>query len=96
MTTSNHFFILATIIGLAQGGVQALSRSLFAQLIPLEKAGEYFGFFNLLGKFASVIGPLLIAFSVRATGDSRKSILSLLLLIGAGAVLLYQVKKEEV
>lgn len=95
MTTSNHFFILAITIGLAQGGVQALSRSLFAQLIPSEKAGEYFGFFNLLGKFASVIGPLLIAFSARATGDSRKSILSLLLLIGTGAVLLYQVKKEE-
>lgn len=96
MKQVSDFFILATIIGISQGGVQALSRSLYAQLIPAEKAGEYFGFFNLLGKFASVLGPLLIAFTAQWTGDSRKSILSLLVLIGAGATLLFRVRKPTI
>ncbi len=93
MSTGTHFFILATVIGLVQGGVQALSRSLFAQLSPVEKSGEYFGFFNLLGKFASVIGPALIAFFAYFTGDSRQTILSLLLLVGAGGIVLLKVQK---
>lgn len=95
MQTGTHFFILASVIGLAQGGVQALSRSLFAQLSPVEKSGEYFGFFNLLGKFASVIGPALIAISANFTADSRQTILSLLLLVGAGGIVLFQVKKAN-
>ncbi len=93
MTTGTHFFMLATVIGLAQGGVQALSRSLFAQLSPPEKSGEYFGFFNLLGKFASIIGPAMIAFFAHFTGDSRKTILSLLVLVGAGGFVLLKVQK---
>lgn len=96
MRQASDFFVLATVIGIAQGGVQALSRSLYAQLIPEEKAGEYFGFFNLLGKFASVLGPLLIAFTAQWSGDSRKSILSLLVLIAGGAFLLWKVKKPAV
>lgn len=96
MTNANHFFILASVIGVAQGGVQALSRSLFAQLIPVEKAGEYFGFFNLLGKFASVIGPVLIAVSAQISGDSRKTILSLLILIGLGGVMLTKVQRPKI
>lgn len=96
MTSAAHFFILATVIGIAQGGVQALSRSLFAQLIPAEKSGEYFGFFNLLGKFASVLGPILIAVFANITADSRKTILSLLILVGAGALVLLKVKKPLV
>lgn len=93
MQTGTHFFILATVIGLAQGGVQALSRSLFAELSPSEKSGEYFGFFNLLGKFASVIGPALIALFAKYTADSRQTILSLLLLVGLGIFVLAKVKK---
>jgi UMF1 family MFS transporter len=72
--------------------VQALSRALFAHLIPPEKSGEYFGFFNMLGKFASVLGPLLVAFFARFTNDSRQTILSLLILIIAGAFFLSKVK----
>ncbi len=93
MQTGTHFFMLATVIGLAQGGVQALSRSLFAELSPSEKSGEYFGFFNLLGKFASVIGPALIAIFANFTADSRQTILSLLLLVGTGVFVLLKVKK---
>lgn len=93
MTEAWHFYLLAAVIGLSQGGVQALSRSLFAQLIPAEKSGEYFGFFNLLGKFASILGPALIAIFARFTGDSRKTILSLLILIAVGAFWLLRVEK---
>ncbi len=92
MSEAWHFYVLAAIIGLSQGGVQALSRSLFAHLIPENKAGEYFGFFNLLGKFASVIGPALVAIFARVTEDSRQTILSLLILIAAGAFVLNKVK----
>ena len=95
MTVAWHFYLLATIVGLSQGGVQALSRGLFTHLIPHGKAGEYFGFFNMLGKFASVLGPLLMAFVARFTNDSRQSILSLLILIIVGGVLLLKVQIPE-
>ena len=87
-----HFYALAFIIGLCQGGVQALSRALFAHLIPTGKSGEYFGFYNLLGKFASVLGPILVALFAHYTKDSRQTILSLLILIGFGAYFLFKVK----
>lgn len=96
MTDVSHFYALAVVIGLSQGGVQALSRSLFAQLIPEEKSGEYFGFFNLLGKFASVFGPALIAIFSRLTSDSRQTILSLLILILFGGYFLLKVQKKTV
>lgn len=92
MSQASHFYALACVIGLCQGGVQALSRSLFAHLIPVEKSGEYFGFFNMLGKFASVLGPVLVALFARYTQDSRQTILSLLILIMAGAYFLLKVK----
>lgn len=95
MSQASHFYALAAIIGLCQGGVQALSRSLFAQLIPQEKSGEYFGFFNMLGKFASVFGPLLVALFARFTSDSRQTILSLTILIVAGSIFLLRVKQPR-
>lgn len=92
MSQAWHFYALAFIIGLCQGGVQALSRALFAHLIPAGKSGEYFGFFNMLGKFASVLGPILVALFARYTQDSRQTILSLLILILTGAFFLFKVK----
>lgn len=92
MSKPIHFYMMAVLIGLAQGGVQALSRSLFASLIPADKAGEYFGFFNLLGKFASVIGPVLMALAARFWGDPQKTILSLLILFGFGIYFLSRVQ----
>lgn len=94
MTEAWHFYALATVIGLSQGGVQALSRSLFAQLVPQKKSGEYFGFFNMLGKFASVLGPILVALFARWTGDSRQTILSLLILIVIGGFFLNKVNVQ--
>ena len=95
MTKPEHFYLMAVLIGLAQGGVQALSRSLFAYLIPAKKAGEYFGFFNLLGKFASVLGPLLMAATARIFGHPQKTILSLLLLFVVGIYFLSRVEVKR-
>jgi UMF1 family MFS transporter len=80
------FYILAGCVGLVQGGLQALSRSAFARLVPPDKSGEYFGFFNMFGKFATIIGPVLMGFVTQATGDARLGILSLLVLFVAGGV----------
>lgn len=88
-----HFYMMAGLIGLSQGGVQALSRSLYAQLIPVEKSGEYFGFFNLLGKFAAILGPILMSSTARLTSNPQKTILSLLVLFILGA---YFLRKVEV
>ena len=96
MSTEIHFYIMAACIGLAQGSIQALSRSLFAQLIPVESAGEYFGFFNLLGKFASVLGPILMAVSTILFSDAKSAILSLLILFVIGFYYLLKVKSPLV
>lgn len=87
-----HFYGLAAAIGLVQGGIQALSRSVFGQLIPEEKSGEFFGFFNMLGRFSSVLGPLLMAISGLVSDSPRVAMLSLLLLFVVGFVLLQRVQ----
>jgi len=92
MTSVTHFYALAVTVGLVQGGVQSLSRSLFARLIPPDKAGEFFGFYNMLGKFAVIIGPILMSGVGLLTGNPRMGILSLILLFGLGAILLWRVR----
>jgi UMF1 family MFS transporter len=87
-----EFYGIAASIGVVQGGVQALSRSLYARLIPQESAAEFFGFYNFLGKFAAVIGPVLMGWVALATGSTRVSILSLLILFLAGGLILTRVK----
>jgi MFS transporter, UMF1 family len=88
MTSVREFYVLAIAIGCVQGAVQSLSRSYFAKLIPPGKAGEFFGFYNMMGKFASVLGPVLMGATAVMTGSSRLSILALLLLFVSGAILL--------
>ena len=95
MTTRVHFYCLATLIGLFQGGIQALSRSLYARLVPKNMEAEFFGFYNMLGKFASVVGPLLMGWITVYTGSVRYGILSILVLFIAGAILLKKVDFEE-
>lgn len=90
-----EFYVLATVVGLIQGGVQALSRSYFAQLIPADKAGEFFGFYNMLGKTATIVGPLLMLGVDRLTHSPRHSILSLILLLVIGAAFLWRAKPER-
>jgi UMF1 family MFS transporter len=91
MEHSMEFFILASMIGLVQGGVQLLSRSYYARLVPPGRAGEFFGFYNMLGEFAAIVGPLLIGFTSYATGSPRLSILSVIILFAIGGVLLTMV-----
>jgi len=91
LDTVVEFFALAVVVGLVQGGVQSLSRSFFGRLVPPGKGGEFFGFYNMMGKFASFLGPLLIGAVALGTGDSRLSITSLVVLFIAGGLLLLRV-----
>ncbi len=84
-----EFYGLAVMIGLVQGGIQSLSRSLYARLIPPDRAAEFFGFYNMLGKFAAVAGPLMMGWVAVATDSHRLAVLSLLLLFCVGALLLW-------
>lgn len=86
-----EFYLLAVAIGLVQGGIQALSRSFYVRLIPRDKPAEFFGFYNMLGKFAAVLGPLMMGVVSVATGSPRLSILSVAVLFVAGALLLKRV-----
>jgi UMF1 family MFS transporter len=94
MTTATHFFILAALVGMVQGGTQALSRSLFAALIPAHKSGEFFGFYSVFEKFSSIFGPLLFSLTIALTGSSRNAILSVIAFFAIGAVLLAFVDVE--
>lgn len=95
MRTAAHFYLLAFLTGMVQGGTQALSRSLFASLIPAHKSGEFFGFYSVFEKFASIFGPLLFALAIAITGQSRLAILSVILFFVAGAAILSVVNVEE-
>ena len=79
---------------MAQGGIQALSRSLYARMIPRGHTAEFFGFYNMLGKFAAILGPLMIGLVGAMTGSPRAGILSLLVLFMAGAMLLIRVNPD--
>jgi len=95
MTEAWHFYVLAILIGLFMGGIQALSRSLYTRIIPPDKSAEFFGFYNMLGKFAAIIGPALMGTIALVTGSARLSILSILLLFILGAFFLNKVDIEE-
>ena len=86
-----EFYAMAVIVGLVQGGVQALSRSFYARMIPAAQAGEFFGFYNLLGRFAAVLGPFLVGWTALLTDDPRLGILSVLILFLIGGGLLLRV-----
>ena len=86
-----EFYVLAVVIGLVQGGVQALSRSLYARIIPANKSAEYFGFYNVLGKFAAVIGPLMVGYTSLTTGSPQLSLFTIVILFALGGLLLYRV-----
>jgi UMF1 family MFS transporter len=92
MQTVAQFYQLAFFIALVQGGVQALSRSFYARLVPPGKSAEFFGFYNMLGKFAAVIGPALMGAVTLATGSVRVGLLSILVLFAIGAALLCVVR----
>jgi UMF1 family MFS transporter len=88
MKTATHFYVLAGLVGMVQGGTQALSRSLFASMVPQHKSGEFFGFFSVFEKFAGIFGPLIFAGTIAATGSSRNAILSVIGFFAVGAAIL--------
>jgi len=90
--TETQFMVMAIIIGLVQGGVQSLSRSLFGRLVPAGKAGEFFGFYNLMGKAAAILGPTLTGVVALETHDSRLAILSITILFVIGGAFLMRVR----
>ncbi|HEX2854950.1 MAG TPA: MFS transporter [Opitutaceae bacterium] len=87
-----EFYVLAVVIGLVQGGVQALSRSYYARLIPADKSAEFFGFYNMLGKFAAILGPAIMGSVALWTGNPRFGILAIIPLFVLGGALLLRVK----
>lgn len=91
MTTETEFWILALLVSIVQGGAQALSRSVFASLIPKHKSSEFFAFFSIMDKFAGVLGPLLFGVIIVITGESRLAILLTIIFFVVGALLLKRV-----
>jgi UMF1 family MFS transporter len=95
MTTVAQFFLLAAMVATVQGGAQALSRAMFARLIPANKTSEFFGFYAVAERFATVLGPLVFTVSVLLTGSSRFAVLFIVTFFAAGALLLSLVNEEE-
>lgn len=95
MTSALHFWMLAVLVGMVQGGTQALSRSLYASMIPAYKSGELFGFYGVMDKFAGMAGPLVMAGVSTATGSSRLGILSVAIFFLVGMWILSRVDVEE-
>ena len=93
-TATALFWVLAVLVGTVQGGIQALSRSYFGKLVPQKRSAEYFGFYDVFGKFATVIGPLLYAMFYMLTDRASIGILSLLILFASGGLLLIFGRKE--
>lgn len=90
-----HFYAIAVMIACFQGGIQALSRSLYSTIIPKSNAAEFFGFYNMFGKFAAIIGPPLVGYIGLVTGNPRIGILSVIMLFVLGGIMLAKVDVEE-
>lgn len=95
ITTATHFLILGLMVGMVQGGTQALSRSLFASMIPRHRSGEFFGFWGVFEKFAGIFGPLIFSAVVTVAGSSRTAILAIAAFFVIGGYLLSRVDVEE-
>ncbi len=90
-----EFWVLGMLVASSQGGIQALSRSLFSRIIPHTKSAEFFGFYNMFGKLAAVMGPFLVGITSQITHNSRLGILSLILLFAAGGTLLLRIHEPH-
>jgi UMF1 family MFS transporter len=95
MRTERDFYLLAVMVATVQGGSQALSRSLFASMIPRDRSSEFFGFFSIFEKFGAIAGPAAFEVASRATGSSRSAILSVMAFFVVGATVLAFVNVEE-
>lgn len=94
MTSLIHVFVLSTLVASAQGGIQALSRSYFAKIIPKDHSNEFFGFYNIFGKFAAIVGPLIMSLITTITGQPRYSILGIIPLFVIGYLVMLKLPEE--
>jgi UMF1 family MFS transporter len=92
LNSAPEFYLMAATLGLVQGGVQSLSRSMFGRMVPRGKSAEFFGFYNMVGKFGTVLGPALMGMVALLADSTRASILALLLLFVSGGFLLWRVR----
>lgn len=95
LNSALDFWILAMLVGTAQGGIQALSRSYFAKLVPKESSNEFFGFYSIFGKFAAVAGPVLLGVTAQVTGSTNAGVFSLVVLFIIGAIILLRVPNAD-
>jgi UMF1 family MFS transporter len=95
MKTERDFYMLAMMVAAVQGGSQALSRSLFASMIPRDRSSEFFGFFSIFEKFGAIAGPAVFGLTSAVTGSSRGAILSVIVFFVVGAILLALVDVRE-
>lgn len=91
LKTTLDFWILAMLVGTSQGGIQALSRSYFSKIVPKDNANEFFGFYNIFGKFAAIMGPFLVGIVTQMTGRTNNGVLSLIVLFIIGGAILMKV-----
>ena len=96
LKTTIDFWILAMLVATSQGGIQSLSRSFYAKLVPKEKSNEFFGFYNIFGKFASIMGPLLVGLTAQMTGRSNMGVFSLIILFVIGIIILTRVSEPKI
>lgn len=95
LNSTTEFFMLAGVIGIFQGGIQALSRSFYARLVTPQESAQYFGFFNMMGKFSSILGPFLVGYISLVTGNPRAGILILSVFFAAGGYLLFLSQRQR-
>ncbi|KOF57769.1 MULTISPECIES: MFS transporter [Clostridium] len=93
--TSLDFWVLAVLVGTSQGGIQAISRSYFGKLVPKERANEFFGFYNIFGKFSAIMGPFIVGIVTQLTGETRKGVLSIIFLFLVGGIILFKVPADK-
>jgi UMF1 family MFS transporter len=96
LKSSRDFWILAILVGTSQGGIQALSRSYFGKLIPKEGSNEFFGFYNIFGKFAAIMGPALVGVFPSLTGKTNNGVFSLIILFLIGGLLLRKIPEYQI
>ena len=90
------FWVTSMLVASSQGGIQALSRSYYGQLIPATASAEFFGFYNMCGKFAAILGPVLVGVFAQLTGDTSIGVLSIALLFLVGGLILVRVPRQPV
>ncbi len=93
-TKNIMFWLVAFLVATSMGGIQALSRSFFSKLIPPSQSAEFFGFYNIFGKFAAILGPFLMGVTGKFAGDSRYGVISIMILFIIGGGLLLKVKES--